>query len=176
MRTPGTAAELEVRRRIAARLFKEDMTLADVARCVGASVSSVSRWKSALKAQGAAALAAKPRPSPGRKLSEAHQDELVEILLRGPLAAGFFTDLWTCRRVRQVIEQKFGVTYHVDHVGRLLHSLGFSPQQPRRRARERDEAAIERWRREDWPRIKKGEPAGKLASFSSTKRAFICNR
>jgi transposase len=176
MRTKGTAAELEVRRRIAARLLREDMTLADVARCVDASVSSVSRWKRALKTRGPAALAAKPHPGPARKLSEAQQNELVEILLHGPLAAGYFTDLWTCRRVRHVIERKFGVRYHVDHVGRLLHSLGFSPQQPRRRARERDEAAIERWRREDWPRIKKGEPGGKLASSSSTKRALTCNR
>jgi transposase len=176
MRTKGTAAELEVRRRIAARLLKEDMTLADVARCVDASVSSVNRWNRALKAQGPAGLAAKPHPGPSRKLNDTQQGELVEILLRGPLVAGFFNDLWTCRRVREVIEQKFGVTYHVDHVGRLLHSLGFSPQQPRRRARERDEAAIERWRREDWPRIKKGAPGEKLASCSSTKRALICNR
>jgi len=152
------------------------MTLADVARCVDASVSSVSRWKRALKAQGPAGLAAKPHPGPGRRLSDAQQDELVEILLRGPLAAGYFTDLWTCGRVRQVIAEQFGVTYHVDHVGRLLHDLGFSPQKPQRRARERDEAAIERWRREDWPRIKKGEPDGKLASCSSTNRAFSCSR
>ena len=85
--------------------------------------------------------------------------------MRGPLAAGYFTDLWTCGRVGQVIAETFGVTYHVDHVGRLLHDLGFSPQKPRRRARERDEAAIERWRREDWPRIKKGEPGEKLVPF-----------
>ena len=79
-------------------------------------------------------------------------------------------------RVRQVIHREFGVTYHVDHVGRLLHALGFTPQKPRRKARERDEAAIEHWRREDWPRIKKGEPGEKLASCSSTKPASCCSR
>ena len=110
------------------------------------------------------------------RLSDEQKSQLVEILLRGPLAAGYFTDLWTCARVAQVIQQKFGVTYHADHVGRLLHGLGFTPQKPRRKARERDEAAIERWRRVDWPRIKKGEPGGKLASCSSTKPAFCCNR
>ena len=86
------------------------------------------------------------------------------------------TDLWTCARVQQVIEEKFGVTYHVDHVGRLLHSLGFSPQRPQRRARERNEAAIEHWRRYDWPRIKKGDRGSKLASFFSTRPASFCNR
>jgi transposase len=176
MRTRGTAAELEVRRRIAARLLMEDVTLADVARCVDASVSSVSRWKRSWKAGGLAALAAKPHPGPTPKLSDSQKDELVEVLLRGPLAAGYFTDLWTCARVQQVIEEKFGVTYHADHVGRLLHSLGFSPQQPRRRARERDEEAIEHWRRHDWPRIKKGDRGRKLASFFSMKPASFCNR
>jgi transposase len=176
MRTPGTAAELEVRRRIAARLFTEDITLADVARCVEASISSVKRWKRAWKRGGSAALAAKPRYVSQCRLRDEQKGQLVEILLRGPLAAGFFSDLWTCARVAQVIQQKFGVTYHVDHVGRLLHALGFTPQKPRRKARERDEAAIERWRRHDWPRIKKGERRGKLASCSSTKRAFCCNR
>jgi transposase len=176
MRTLGTAAELEVRRRIAARLLMEDVTLADIARCVDASVSSVSRWKRALKAGGPAALAAKPHPGPTPKLADSQKDNLFEILLRGPLAAGYFTDLWTCARVQQVIEEKFGVTYHVDHVGRLLHSLGFSPQLPRRRARERDEEAIKHWRRCDWPRIKKGDRGRKLASFFSMKPASFCNR
>jgi transposase len=176
MRTKGTAAELEVRRRIAARLFTEDFTLADVARCVGASVSSVGRWKRAWKQGGAAALAAKPRPVPRCRLSDEQKSQLVAILLRGPLAAGYVTDLWTCARVAQVIHQQFGVTYHADHVGRLLHGLGFTPQKPQRKARERDEQAIERWRRVEWPRIKKREHDEKLASCSSTKRAFCCNR
>lgn len=176
MRTRGTAAELEVRRRIAARLFREDIRLADVARCVDASISSVKRWRRTWKQGGVAALAAKPQYVPRCRLSDEQKGQLVEILLRGPLAAGYFTDLWTCARVAQVIDKEFGVTYHADHVGRLLHSLGFTPQKPRRRARERDEEAIERWRRVDWLRIKKGERGEKLASFSSTRRAFCCSR
>jgi len=176
MRTRGTAAELEVRRRIAARLFTEDITLADVARCVGASVSSVGRWKRAWKVGGVAALAAKPQPAARCRVSDEQKAQLVEILLRGPLAAGYFTDLWTCARVAQVIHKEFGVTYHVDHVGRILHDLGFTPQKPRRKARERDEAAIERWRRHDWPRIKKGARGGKLASSFSTKPGSCCSR
>ena len=134
MRTQGTAAELEVRRRIAARLFMEDITLADLAHCVGASISSVKRWKRAWRQGGVAALAPKPQHVPKCRLSDKQKSQLVEILLRGPLAAGYFTDLWTCARVAQVIQQKFGVAYHADHVGRLLHGLGFTPQKPRRKA------------------------------------------
>jgi transposase len=167
---------LEVRRRIAARLFTEDITLADVARCVGASISSIKRWKRAWQRGGVAALAAKAQHVPQCRLSDEQKAQLVEVLLRGPLAAGYFTDLWTCARVAHVIQHKFGVTYHADHVGRLLHALGFTPQKPRRKARERDEVAIEHWRRVEWPRIKKGERGEKLALSSSTKRAFCCNR
>ena len=59
----------------------------------------------------------------------------------------------------EAIRAHFGITYHVDHLGRLLRALGFSPQQPQRRALERDEAAIQRWIKQDWPRAKK-KPRG----------------
>lgn len=176
MRTKGTAAELEVRRRIAARLFMEDVTLADIARCVDASVSSVRRWKKAWKTGGAAALAAQPHPGPRAKLSEDQREHLCDLLVEGARAAGYDNDLWTCRRVTALIERHFGVSYHFNHVGRLLHRLGFSPQKPLRRACQRDEEAIERWRREDWPRIKKGDAAAKLASCFSMKPASFCSR
>lgn len=176
MRTKGTAAELEVRRRIAARLFMEDVTLADIARCVDASVSSVRRWKKAWETGGEAALAAKPHPGPPCRLSADQQEQLCEVLVAGAQASGYDTDLWTCRRVAAVIQKRFGVSYHFNHVGRVLHALGFSPQKPLRRARERDEEAIERWRREDWPRIKKRDADSKPASCFSMKVAFSCSR
>jgi transposase len=176
MRTKGTAAELEVRRRIAARLFTEEVTLAEIARCVDASVSSVRRWKKAWKTGGVSALAAKPHPGPPSKLSVDQQEQLCDLLVAGARASGYNTDLWTCRRVAALIEERFGVSYHFNHVGRVLHALGFSPQQPLRRARERDEGAIELWRRADWPRIKKRDAGCKPASYFSMKPAFSCSR
>jgi len=85
---------------------------------------------------------------------------LTTTLLLGPRAAGFTTDLWTLARVAQVIENRFGVKYHPGHVWRILREMGWSPQKPERRARERDEQAIERWREEEWLRIEK-KPATK---------------
>lgn len=126
-----------------------------VARLVHAAPSSVSRWK-AMKAQvGAEGLKAKPHPGRGCQLSSQDQEKLLQLLLAGPQAAGFDTALWTCRRVAQVIAQTFGVSYHPDHVGRLLHGLGVSCLYPQHRARERDEEAIRQWRVVEWPRIKK---------------------
>lgn len=61
----------------------------------------------------------------------------------------------TTARIAELIRRQFGIQYHRDHVGRLMHSLQWSPQIPERRALERDEHAIVRWQQKDWPRIKK---------------------
>jgi transposase len=117
--------------------------------------SSVMRWRDARRRGGAKAL--RVRFSPGRplKLARAERKRLAEVLLRGPLAHGYRTNLWTTARIAEVIRDEFGIQYHRDHVGRLMHSLQWSPQKPERRALERDEQAIDRWKRKDWPRIKK---------------------
>ncbi len=74
-----------------------------------------------------------------------------------------------CPRVAELVQRRFGVDYHVDHVGRLLHELGWSPQLPTRHAVERDEAAIRRWAHETWPRVKKTPAAAARRLSSSTK-------
>jgi len=102
--------------------------------------------------------------------------QLVALLTAGPLAAGYRTDLWTCGRVAEVVRKKFRVSYHPDHLGRILHDLGFTPQKPLRVAREQDAAAVERWRKKDWPRIKKRLAATVQASFLSTNPAFACSQ
>jgi transposase len=146
---------LEARRRRAAELLGQDKTLTEVARLVGASVSSVSRWRDAVAKHGKQALAPKPVPGRPARLSETQKRRLLKVLARGARRRGFATDLWTCARIGQVIKQLFGVEYHVDYVGTLLHKLKWSPQKPALRARERDEGAISQWRRETWPRLKK---------------------
>ena len=65
----------------------------------------------------------------------------------------------------------FGVRYHPDHIGRLMHTLGWTPQKPERRALERDEEEIERWKQEDWPRIKKTPQGWAPISSSPMNRA-----
>ena len=82
--------------------------------------------------------------------------ELERQLQRGPLAHGYATDLWTLARIADLIRKWFGVRHHPSHVFRLLRGLGWSCQKPEQRAKERDEAAIQRWVRADWPALKKG--------------------
>lgn len=155
MRIKGSAAELESRRRTAVRLLGLEMTLRQVGAAVGSSASSVQRWKDAHKAGGEDALKAKPQPGAKSKLSDHQKQQLVKLLKRGPRKAGYPTDLWTCSRVAEVIEKRFGATYHVNYIPDVLRGLGWSLQKPERRARERDETAIASWRSREWPRLKK---------------------
>lgn len=156
MRPPGSPAALEKRRRKAVELLQREMTLEAVANAVKASTSSVKRWRAAYEQEGDEGLNSTPHAGPRSRLTEKQKEQLGKILLRGAQASGYPNDLWTCPRVLEVIQKRFGVIYHVDYIGTLLHKLGWSVQKPEHRARERDEAEIQRWRREEWPRIKKG--------------------
>jgi transposase len=156
MRPKGSAAALEARRLLAARLLLEGGDVDEVAEIVGASESSVRRWRRAVGKGGLEALRAKPHPGRKPRLNARQKQHLIAILLAGPRKAGYPTDLWTCRRVAEVIAKKFHVEYHPDHVGKMLHDLGWTCQKPEQQAREADDAAIQRWRKRDWPRIKRG--------------------
>ena len=169
MRPTGSPEELERRRLRALVLLKEGLLPVEVARRVGVDRRSVRRWKRAARRRGEAGIRAKPASGRPPKLGVEHKRRLEALLLDGAQAAGFHTDLWTCPRVAELIERRFGVHYHVDHIGRLLHDLDWSPQKPERRALERDKRAIRGWVRERWPRVKKTPPAGARRSSSSTK-------
>ena len=155
MRPKGTAAELERRRRRAMALLREGKTQAAVAKAIGTSEASVSRWKKAYEQGGDAALAAKPHPGKPSRLTAAQRQRLAKLLLQGARKHGYSTELWTLARVAELIAMKFGVEYHPGHVWYVLRAMGWSSQKPERRARERDEQAVATWRRRHWPRIKK---------------------
>ena len=159
MRPHGSPEELERRRLRAISLLKEGYQPVEVARMLGVDRRSVRRWKAAFQKQGARAMKARPTPGRPLKLTTKERRKLERHLLKGAQSAGFPTDLWTCPRVVELIEKQFGVTYHADHVGRVLRSLGWSPQKPERRARERDEQRIQRWVKQDWSDIKKKQSA-----------------
>jgi transposase len=161
MRPSGTPKQLEKRRRRAVQLLESGQSLSAVARQIGAVVSSVFRWRQTYRRKGARGLAARPIPGRPSRLSAAEKRQLVSLLTRGAMRAGYRTDLWTLPRVAELIYQKFGVRYHPAHVWKVLTALGWRCQKPERRALERDEAAIARWTCDDWPRIKKRRATGR---------------
>ena len=91
---------------------------------------------------------------------------LPDLLRRGAEAYGFRGQVWTRGRVAAVLRLAFGVSYHPVHVGRLLKAIRWSPQKPARRARQRDEAAIARWRDETWPALNRGRKPKRKRSSS----------
>lgn len=155
MRPHGTQETLKERRHQAVELMQRGHNDVTIARRLNTTRQSVWRWRKAYRRRGQAALAAKAVPGRPGHLMHQQRRGLIARLVKGPLAHGFATDVWTCPRIAQVIEECYGVRYHVDHIPRLMASLGFSCQKPERRAIERDEEAIRRWVRKDWPRIKK---------------------
>lgn len=94
-----------------------------------------------------------PAPGPACRLTPDQQRLIPEFLWHGAEAYGFRGEVWTCARVALVIREELGVCYHKGHVGKLLKQLGWTPQMPIRRAIQRDEQAIARWRTEVWPEL-----------------------
>jgi transposase len=147
--------QLERRRRRAARLLESGMKQSDVARRVGTTRSSVSRWEKRRQEGGVAALKRPKRFGRPRRLSDAQCRELIGQLKIGAVAAGFATELWTLPRIRTLIEQRFAVKLTEPSVWRLLRALGWSVQRPTGQARQRDEKAIRTWKARRWPELKK---------------------
>jgi transposase len=139
-------------RRLAARkLLDEGVTQAEVSRRLKVSRQSVSRWADApAKRLGAICRFGRKSTIDDRLL-----ERLRGALLAGAKRQGFAADVWTLPRVRNLIVKLGGPSFSTVHVWRLLGRMGFSPQRPTGRARERNEEAIAAWKTQEWPRIKK---------------------
>src|SRR5436305_7007396 len=146
---------LEWRRFRALHLKQQGWSRQDIAEALGVAPVSVSRWFARARDGGPEALRAHPSPGPPPKLSAAQKRLIPEFLWHGAEAYGFRGEVWTCARIAQVIEEEFGVRYHKGHVGRLLQELRWTPQVPIRRALQRDEEAIRRWRDDVWPELRR---------------------
>ena len=155
MRPQGTPQQLQKRRECAIKLLKARRQPTAVARALSASRSSIYRWQHAFKRKGLTGLKAKPIPGRPPDLTPKQKRRLECLLLDGSLKAGYQTDLWTLCRIARLIQQHFHVTYHPGHVWKILRALGWSCQKPERRATQRNEAAITRWKRYVWPQIRR---------------------
>lgn len=144
----------EWRRLRAVRLDQLGWLEVDIAAALGVSKGTVSRWLAVAEAEGADALRAHAAAGHPAKLTVEQLRRIPEFLSYGAEAYGFRGEVWTCPRIAQVIRWEFGVSYHKDHVSRLMKELGWTPQVPNTRAVQRDEVAIKRWRLETWPELR----------------------
>lgn len=161
---------MERRRLKAAKLFAAGEGASEVARLLQVRRQSAHDWQQRWQKGGEEALRSKGAAGPRPKLSAQEQAALAAALIQGPEKHGHRTAVWTLPRVAKLIEERTGQRYHPGHVWRLLRGLGFSCQQPTRRAIERDEKAIAEWKRVGWPRLKK-KPGGSAAPSSSSMKA-----
>jgi transposase len=126
----------------------------DIAAALGVSEAAVSQWLAHVRQEGTEGLLAHPHGGHA-KLTLAQQRLLPDFLWHGAEAYGFRGDVWTCARIAKVLRWEFGISLHKDHVSRMLKAMGWTPQIPITRAIQRDEAAIERWRTETWPKLRR---------------------
>ena len=145
----------EERRKRAWDLKEQGWQQKDIAVALGVSKGAVSQWMKRGREGGRDALKAHPPQGVKPKLAVEQKAQIPALLAKGAESYGFRGDVWTARRVTEVIARTFGVRYHRDHVGRLLREAGWSRQQPIERATQRNEEALKEWSLQRWPAIKK---------------------
>lgn len=135
-------------------------TPAQAAQAVGVARQTVYTWKALLDEGGIDALRAMPTRGRPARLDQTQLQALGRALLQSPTQHGFGTELWTLKRVGVLIERLYDVKFGQTQIWRILGALGFSAQKPERRAIERDEDAVQTWKRKTWPALKK-KPSAK---------------
>jgi transposase len=139
----------------AGRLMLAGQTPAQAANAVGVARQTAYTWKARLDEGGIEALRSMATGRPAQ-LDAKRLEALRTTLLQGAIAHGCGTELWTLKRVRALIERLYGVRFSEVHVWRLLGAMGFSSQEPERRAIERNDEAVLAWKRKTLPALKKG--------------------
>ena len=173
----GRAKEWREERRLRAWALKaKGWSQQKIAEALGVTAGAVSQWMRRGREGGEEALKSRPRPGAEPKLRAEQRAQIPVLLARGAEAFGFRGDVWTAKRVATVIRQEFEVRYHPSHVGKLLRAAGWSVQRPIQRASQRNEAAIEAWRTERWPTLKRGPTRRDGPSSGSMNRASTSSR
>ena len=154
-KTENPADWREYRRMRVWQMHQQGYKQQAIADALGLSQGGVSYIIRRAQEGGEEALQRKKAPGAKPRLNPEQKEELLAKLEQGAEAFGFEGDVWTTKRIAQMIREEFGVSYHHDYIGPLLRSLGWSFQKPVVRATQRDEEAIAAWREERWPELKK---------------------
>ncbi len=148
-------ATLEAIRIRSVKRVESGARVEDIAASLGLSRSTVFAWVAAYREGGIEALRAKPVPGRPPKLSGAQLRTLYTLIVGAdPRQYQFEFALWTRDLVRQLIYTQFRVRLSTVSVGRLLRTLGLSPQRPVFRASQQDPERVKRWREQDYPSIR----------------------
>ena len=144
---------LEAYRFRAIQLKKEGWNIKDIAHAFGLNRRAITRWFLIYKKYGKKALKSKKAKGPDYKLSEKEIENIILILYDDATIYGFENPLWTCKMVQQTIFKQTGKKIHTTNIMRLFKKFNLSPQKPERLAYQRNEKAIRKWKKEEWPKI-----------------------
>jgi transposase len=154
-RPRGKIRELEQRRHLAVDLVQKGIPAVSVAQRFNIHERTIHKWLQAYRKDGLEGLQVKVSTGRKKKLTAKNESKLQKIIIAGAVKAGFANELWTSKRVLQIIKDQFDVDYHANHLPKLLRGLGFTPQRPQREAIEKDRKQMDNWIRFEWKRIKK---------------------
>ena len=149
-------SSIEFRFALIVKLHRESKKQQEIARLVECSQAWVSKVLARYRSEGKAAPKIKGK-APGKPayLTNKQLEKVKQMLLQGALHYGFPTDNWTRERIASFIEKQYGVHYHPSHISKVMRRLGFTLQKPARKSFKKDEAAVEQWRRQTLPQLKK---------------------
>jgi transposase len=150
-----SSADKEARRKLAVRNVLGGRPQVDVAKFLGVHPVTVAKWMARYRADHEKGLDAREVPGRPRFLTADQEAEVLGWLTQKPSEFGFRTDLWTAARVAQLVEQRMGVKFHPSYLREWLTKRNHSPQKPKRRAKQKNDAEIARWLKDDYPEIKK---------------------
>ena len=137
------------------RVVEDGEAPSQVMKSLGLCRTAIYPWLRRYEDKGMDALVEKIAQGPEPKLTEKQRQRVKRwILGKDPRQYGFDFGLWSRRIVQVLIQEKLGIELGLTAVGRLLASLEITPQKPLRRAYERDPAAVDRWVKETYPKLK----------------------
>lgn len=164
----------EGRRRRAWELKQQGWKQQDIALVLGVTKGAVSQWMRRVREGGVEALRLQRAPGPTPKLTTDQVAQLPALLAPGAEAYGYRGQVWTTKRVADLIHRTFGIRYHPAHVSRLLRSVRLSVQKPIQRATQRNEAVILAWQQERWPALKKRRLRKSAPLSGLINQVFTC--
>lgn len=142
----------EVRQR-AVQAVLNGMAIVDVATAYQTDRSTIHRWLTRFQKQGDQGLQRAPVAGRPRVLSSLRVRDWRRIVLKPASQFGFDSDLWTSRRVRQVVQRLYHEAVSTRTIRRRLTEAGLSYQKPERQYFQINEKERKRWLREEVPAI-----------------------
>lgn len=151
--TPREA--LEYYRFQAVDLRKKGWKINKIAEAFGVRREAVSRWMSKASKYGKNSLKSTKAKGKEPKLNEKEQIKIVSLMIKPATEYGFENPLWTCKKIQRLMKDQTGKSLSISNVWEFAKRWNLSPQIPNKKAKERNESAIKRWVKEEWPKIEK---------------------